>query len=212
MIKVIVDMYKEFISQLKKNPAITIYTSPVRKVTPIAIEKCEHELSIGLPEDYRAFLLYYDMELSGTPVIKKEKTFFSLGFDFLTIPLLKQEYRTFSAKAKRYDEDVYPLHYRLYSEGIPLTYSEPRLVYLPGGDKYSGIYLIDPEHNEKLNPITPTFTDFFKYYFSAGCFSAHNFYYYWEYVRSMIPFGILPKENKWLIYYNRIYGNRYKIY
>jgi hypothetical protein len=87
-------------------------------------------------------------------------------------------------------------NFRILSRGIPLTWSEPRLVVLDGA-----VY-----HHSSRNPVravTASWSRFLSHWLASGCFASHHFPTLWPIVKDFVPTEPAPKANEWLRYYEK---------
>jgi hypothetical protein len=176
-----------------------MWLDEVSPITAPQIDEFSQRNGVPVPADIRAFWLGFRQELrgySGGP-----KFLFSVGFDFLTpTHHLESCLPDFRRIADLEEPDTLPFH--LSRHGLPLTYDEPQLTWLPeDGCIYWRLY--DGETPDY--PVADSFTEFFTHYLAAGCFCSHSLRDYWPLVADIVPCAVPPADNKWLQFYARTY-------
>jgi hypothetical protein len=176
-----------------------MWLDEVPPITPQQIDEFSQRHGTPVPTNIRAFWLGFRQEVRGYN--QGSELRFSVGFDFLTpMHYLERSLPDFRNIADLEEPDTLPFHLSRF--GLPLTYDEPQLTWLPqDGRIYWRLY-----DGETPNyPVADSFTEFFTHYLAAGCFRAHRFRDYWPLVADIVPFSIAPADNQWLQFYARTY-------
>ncbi len=195
------DLYSDFqLGKFTGSFGMATYESP----NPTTLEHFIKKYTLDVHDDITLFWLTMTSTVSGSVKLKdkEDKTGF-FGFDFYTIKNLEKDIDDFR-KLAEITEGLEPDH-SLHRIGIPLSYSDSQLIYLPSDGKiYYAIY--DGKMPEL--PIADSFKEFFEHYLASGCFLSHSFKPHWELVKDIVPIKIPISENKWLQFYKKTYQNK----
>jgi hypothetical protein len=172
------------------------YPDDLEPADEAEIESFAKGHSLAIPADIRRFwrrgLKYRPLTLKG------DDSFAAAGFDWLSIKNITRDLPMFRGLAA-----PYPMggERSLLQNGIPLTYSEPQLVWTPDG----GISHFSTR-NDLKPPVAESLTQFLEHWLEAGCFCSHNLAEYYPKVRHLVPGRIRPEENLWMRYYQNVFG------
>jgi hypothetical protein len=188
---------ERFFERAAKVDGIGGYEEVVEPATDAAIEALVAKFELALPDDVRRFwrrgLKYRSLSLD------EGGSHASAGFDWLSVDLLDRDLPDFRALAENYDSDT--AERALLEKGIPLSFSEPQIVWDPRG----GIVHFSTR-NDLTPPITRSFAEFLEHWLEAGCFSSHAVTKYLPKVQHLVPGRIPPENNVWIAYYTKVFA------
>lgn len=195
---------EEYFEKLKSIPGLEPTPGELVPGKASAISAFEKKFGVTLPDDVRAFLRRGLRHASAhTP----GDAFGSIGFDFIGLKSMERMMKLHRDSTRFTRDDARQT--ALLMRGVPLSYSEPRLVVHCGpGRETGGIYHYSPR-NPVLPPITRSLTDFLRHWLAAGCFGSHGFKAVWSLVEPHVPVKLSRKKNLWLRYYDAQFKTKY---
>jgi SMI1 / KNR4 family (SUKH-1) len=189
------------------------FTYQIETLVPPSLDEIaqlEQDFSLELPDDLKQFWLQCQHGLSGAhwevSPTDQSKNFFSVGFDFLPLQMLRRDLPDFRDLAKIYSEpgdtEEFGLELGLHKYSVPLSYSEPQLVLNPQNGL---IYWRTYDGAMQELPIAPSFQKFFEHYLASGCFCSHDYKTCWKLMKPFVPNPIPLEKNIWLNFYRASY-------
>ncbi len=203
----LLELYHEFFEKL--SALEEGYPEPIDAATSEEIDELAAEFNLHIPEDLRSFWCTPKMIYS---VARYDDEEWEAGFDFCAMDIIRRDIPMYRDELAPNYDDIDPLK-QLHSTGVPISYSEPALIYNADPNlKKSDVYLLMWDGESSFEPIAPDFTTFFKHWLASGCFRGREFKKYWEVVKDFVPVQIPLEENLWLKYYDRVYKDEYPIF
>lgn len=194
--QVLSDIERFFVEASKLETLEASYPTHMKPASEVEIDGFTARHSLAVPSDIRKF---WSRGLKYRPLtIKGDDPFASAGFDWLSLEKVARDLPMFRGLAEPYPAGSEKL---LLEKGVPLTYSEPQLVWtLDGGISHFST------RNKLKPPIADSLTLFLQHWLEAGCFCSHNLAEYYARIRHLVPGRISPEENVWMRYYKNAFG------
>jgi len=162
------------------------------------IDALARKFDLAIPDEVRRF---WKRGLKYRHLSVKEGTdgFATAGFDWYTLQYLARDLPMYRGKIA----PIYPAdsdQRRLLEKGIPLSYSEPQIVWDPS----VGIRHFST-HNDLEPAVTRTLGEFLEHWLEAGCFTSHEIKRWLPKVKHLVPGRIPPGKNLWIKYYKKVF-------
>jgi hypothetical protein len=199
--------YHAFCERVGDVAGLDVSVEEREPTSPEAVDGFAARYGLSVPADARAFWEGCRYDLSGDPASPHaDADFFAVGFDFYDLTTMERDLPDARKLADGYAPGE--LMNRLLARGLPLNFSEPQLFLDLGGG--GAVYLVVYDGGTPEFPVADSFAEFFAHYLAAGCFRSHDYAAYHRLVGDALPpLGIPPGENRWLNFYDRVYGTRF---